>query len=263
MRNTLQPTFLGIGAAKCGTTTLAHHLRRHPEIAFPRSGRKEMHFFDEGDVTTESLRAYRAEFDPGRVSGEITPAYIFDPRCPGLIRDALGPDLKLLVLLRDPVDRAWSHYWHAVREWYKPEYRPRGYPVEDLSFEEAIEAEPARLASGKFHIRHQSYFSKGLYDEQLDRWFERFDRSQFWIGLNEDLALRPREMLNEVSAFLGVRPFGEIPPTRLNSMTPPGAGIPIEARARLVKRYLPSIDRLEVMLARDLGAWKQIDAVVA
>lgn len=253
-----RPDFLGIGAAKCGTTTLARHLRDHPDVRFPKCGRKELHFFDEAEITPETVGSYRDEFDSERVSGEFTPAYIFDPKCPGLVERALGTDLKLIAILRDPVDRAWSHYWHAVKEWHKPEYRPRGYPVEDLSFEDAIEAEPARLASGEFHIRHQSYFSKGLYDEQLDRWFALFDRTKFLVVLNDDLVADPLATLNHIASFLGVRPFEPFESeVRLNSMSE--GSVPLETRAKLIEQYRPSIERLESMLDRDLSAWKRVD----
>ena len=127
-------TFLGIGAAKSGTTTLASLISEHPEISFPRSGQKELHFFDEEPVNPETLQKYFDSFDTNRAIGEFTPSYMFDTKCRDLIYDTLGEDIKFVVILRNPVDRAYSHYCNAVKLWGSPEYRKRGYPGESLSF---------------------------------------------------------------------------------------------------------------------------------
>ncbi|MEL7471700.1 MAG: sulfotransferase domain-containing protein [Planctomycetota bacterium] len=250
------PTFLGLGAAKCGTTTLSKLLAEHPEVAFPKCGLKELHYFDETPVNEATLATYRAEFTPGRVTGEWTPSYLLGPSCPTLIADHLGTDLRLLVMLRDPCDRAWSHYWHAVKNWSRPGYRERGYPEETLSFEDALAAEPQRLASGAYHIRHQSYFSKGLYAEQLERYVDRFGRDRIWVGLLEDLRARPRDVIQSCCHFLQIdpAPLHLKPVVRLNAQSEDT--MPAETRDRLAERYRPSIDRLERRLGIGLDAWK-------
>ena len=260
---TLPPNFLGIGAAKCGTTSLAAHLQLHPQIASPGGGQKELHFFDEQHVDAASVAAYRARFERpdrphARAWGEFTPSYLFDPKCPGLVRRWLGPELRLVVILRDPVDRAWSHYCHAVRTWGDPVYRERGYPVEDMEFLEAIEAEPTRLASGAFHIRHQSYFSKGLYAEQLERWLEQYPREQIHVLLLEDLMRDCAGSLAQVCSFLGVDPERIVArggSLRLKSM----GSCPAEARRILVERYRDDLMRLESLLGRDLSHWSRVE----
>jgi len=260
------PTFLGIGAAKCGTTTLASYLQRHPQIALPGSGRKELHFFDEQYVDAVSVDAYRAMFKrpdktEARAWGEFTPSYLYDPKCPGLIRRWLGPDLRLLVILRDPVDRAWSHYCHAVRTWGEPVYRERGYPIENLEFLEAIEAEPARLAKGEFHIRHQSYYSKGLYAEQLERWMEQYAHEQIHVLLLDDLVRNCAQTLEHVYSFLGVDPtLMEVPSASLRLNSKSIGCCPAEARRVLAPRYRDDVERLEALLGRDLSHWRRVDA---
>lgn len=159
-------------------------------------------------------------------------------------------------MLRDPVDRAWSHYCHAVKHWGDPKYRTLGYPEETLRFEDAIEAEPERLRSGEFHNRHQSYFTKGLYADQLAWYLERFAREQMHVLLLEDMADDSERALAGVCRFLGVAERAGL--CQVGRMNAASRGTcPPEVRARLVRRYLPSIERLEVMLGRDLGAWKR------
>jgi len=104
-----RPNFLGIGAAKAGTTTLARQLSGHPEISFSRKG-KELHFFDEQPITPESVAHYFSLFPSNIAVGEFTPSYLFDPKCRDQIRDVLGTETRFIAILRNPVDRAYSHY---------------------------------------------------------------------------------------------------------------------------------------------------------
>jgi hypothetical protein len=218
---TARPNFLGIGAAKSGTTTLAALMRLHPEISFPAGGRKELHFFDEKEITPRSISMYFDNFKPNTAVGEFTPAYIFVPKCRDLILKTLGIDTRFIIILRNPVDRAYSHYCHARKHWHQEKYRKLGYPVETLSFEQALEAEADRLKSGEFHIRHQSYFSKGLYADQLEFYYQRFNRENFFICLLEDLVQDPASLLAGIFTFLGVDPEFTIEniDIRLNSQT--------------------------------------------
>jgi|SRR5690242_3518862 len=121
------PHFLIIGAQRCGTTSLFEYLARHPDVAPPSA--KELHFFDseyhKGDAW------YRERFPSlrnGFITGEATPYYIFHPHTPTRVRD-WNSKVKLIVLLRNPVDRAYSHYHHEVR-----------LGTESLDFETALVA---------------------------------------------------------------------------------------------------------------------------
>ena len=109
-----RPNFLGIGAARCGTTTLARLLAEHPQVSFPRSERKELHFFDEQDVNKRNMEEYFKRFDANVAVGEFTPSYLFDPKCRDLIFETIGADIKFIVILRNPVERAYSHYCAAI-----------------------------------------------------------------------------------------------------------------------------------------------------
>ncbi|MDY6906221.1 MAG: sulfotransferase [Thermodesulfobacteriota bacterium] len=250
----VQPTFLGIGAAKCGTTAIAGHLSEHPEVSMP--SKKEMHYFDEQPFNTESLTTYLKCFSPNKAVGEFTPSYLFMKTCRDRIHEALSPGLKFVVILRDPVKRAYSHYCHAIRNWRDPFYRKLGYPVENLLFEEAIGAEPERLQSGKYHIRHLSYFSKGLYADQLEWYFQKFSKKQFFIGLLEDFVQNPQDFMKALCRFLDVDdtyPFKHLDRV-VNAQT--SGAIPVHVKTNLYHRYRPSIEVLETILNRDLSIWK-------
>jgi hypothetical protein len=106
------PNLLGLGCAKCGTTSLASILSAHPDISCPR---KEMHFFDQGVVTRDSFQTYISQYKPTRWRLDFTPSYIMDRNARFLIREWLGTDLRFIVILRNPVLRAYSHYCHAKK----------------------------------------------------------------------------------------------------------------------------------------------------
>jgi hypothetical protein len=137
------------------------------------------------------------------ITGEASPYYLFHPHVPARVR-ALLPDVRLLVLLRNPVERAYSHYHHEVI---------RGY--ETLSFEEAVAQEEERLAGEEtkmhldpryYSLSHQrySYLARGLYLEQLERWMRHFPREQFLILQSEILYRDSEACLRAVCEFLGL-----------------------------------------------------------
>lgn len=252
----MKPNFLGIGAAKSGTTTIARVLNRHPEIFM--SIPKELHFFDadEFDESEDSLNEYFNNFEENLIVGEFTPSYMFVPDASVRIKEHLGTDIKFLAILRNPTYRAYSHYCHAVKNWKGEEYARRGYPVEDLSFREAIEQEPERLASGIYHIRHQSYYSKGLYAVQLKRYYDIFHDENIKVVLLEDYIADPELVLKEIYNFLKVD-FGLAPPLnniKLNSQS--DGNLSDSDRRWLGRRFLDSINELEVLLGRNLDVWK-------
>jgi lipopolysaccharide transport system ATP-binding protein len=204
------PTFLLIGAQRSGTTSLFHDLTRHPHVKGSRV--KEVHFFDH--EYQRGLDWYRTFFPPvgGRrggvdvVVGEATPYYLFHPAVPQRVAET-APDIRLLVILRDPVDRAYSHYRKSVAR-----------RIERLSFEDALATEEGRLAGEErrllsepgyrsFQHRHHSYVARGLYAEQLERWLLHFSREQLLILRAEDFFARPRDTYARTLDFLGIAPF--------------------------------------------------------
>lgn len=247
--------FLGIGAAKAGTTSMAKLLDQHPEIQI--SHPKELHFFDDDpSLGKKSLQWYLSQFQPGKVSGEITPSYLLMPNAAQNIHDVLGKDIKFLVNLRNPVDRAFSHYCHAVNNWHHEQYRAMNYPVEELSFMDALDQESDRLNSGDYHIRHLSYFTKGLYADQLKRYFRYFEPEQFHFVILEKFEINPMSEIQKVSDFLEVSPSYEFQGLTTRHNTQTRSSLDRNVRSDLLRRYEASISELEDLLHLDLWLWR-------
>jgi len=199
------PDFLVIGVMKGGTTSFFNYLARHTQVNPPF--RKEIKFFDIHYL--QGLGWYRAHFPtrfkmkPGMLTGEATPYYIFHPSAPDRIAKIL-PDVRLITLLRNPVDRAYSHYNHMARVGREP-----------LPFEDAIAHEAERLAGEEekiiadphystFKHLHYSYLARGRYIEQLQKWFAVFPRRQMLILPSEELYTSPATAYRKAIEFLGL-----------------------------------------------------------
>lgn len=194
------PDFLILGAQKAGTTALYAYLRWHPDITGPSF--KEVSFFDRHYAHGE--RWYRAHFPVRRrtLVGEASPSYLFHPQAPERVARML-PNARLIALLRNPAERALSHYQHEVALGREP-----------LSFEDAIDQEDERMG-GELErmLRDPSYFSRawwnftyvarGRYAEQLERWFASFPREQLLVLLTDELAADTAGTYRRVLGFLG------------------------------------------------------------
>jgi hypothetical protein len=182
------PEFLIIGGQRCGTTSLYRYLAGHPSVRAATG--KELQFLSLHHG--RGLRWYRGHFPvrpPGVLCFEASPYYLFDPDVPARAA-ALLPDARFIALLRDPADRAYSHYLHS-----------RAYGVEPLSFAGALDAEPARLATGGHTARRRySYVARGRYAEQLSRWFGAVGRDRVLVVRTEQLDDRYGDILD----FLGL-----------------------------------------------------------
>jgi len=243
------PHVVIIGAQKCGTSSLHNYLTQHPDVIAPL--RKEVHYFDLNYARGEGwYRAHFGRLDEPGLNIDSSPYYLFHPLVPQRLH-ALLPGAKLIVLLRDPVRRAYSHYWHE---------RDKGR--ERLSFEEAIEAEPARidpeaerLASGQLersreHQMH-SYLARGRYAEQLERWLALFPRPQLLVLRFEDFVREPLAGLNAARAFLGLAPVAAARLEPRNARKyPPMAPATAE---RLRAYFTPENRRLEALLGQPMG----------
>jgi len=183
------PHFIIVGAMKSGTSTLAHYLSQHPEIYMPGG---EVHFFyEEGRGNWhKGIQWYENQFQeasPDQVVGEKTPTYSYLPGTEERIHDVL-PNVKLIWIFRDPIDRAYSNYWHAVRS-----------GVEPLSFAEAVRREDERDT-------WKEYVRRSQYAEQVARYLDYFDREQMRFFLFEDLKTDPQTLMEELFHFLDVDP---------------------------------------------------------
>lgn len=232
------PDFLIAGVPKAGTTALHAALVRHPQLFLPAV--KEPKFFltdgppptvgGPGDVQTYQQHLWRqadyeALFDPapaGALRGEATPFYLYDLDSHDRIRK-LVPDVRLILLLRDPVDRAhsnWTHLWNAGLE---PE----------ADFLTACWAEERRKAAGWAHFWH--YTSQGMYGRQVEHLLEVFPREQVLLLRYRDLKDAPDATLDRVCTFLGVRTgvLREIPKENVNRHVVDDTGVNGVLRALL------------------------------
>jgi Sulfotransferase domain len=259
------PDFLIIGAKRGGTTSLWNFIVRHPHVVPPFPSRERIKgtaFFEKN--FHRGVHWYRSHFPTalyrmargiGRarpVAGEASPYYLFHPHAPARAARVV-PEAKLVVILRNPVDRAYSHYRERVR-----------HGAEWLTFEEAIDQEAGRLTGEvermledqryvSFPHEHLSYVLQGRYVEMLERWLAVFPREQFLILTNEDLDRNPRDVLGRLFSFLGV-PRWE-PPDLQRYNYHPGEAMGGEIRERLVREFEPYNARLEALLGWNLSTW--------
>ena len=265
----LRPTFLIIGAQKAGTTSLHRYLSENPAVflASPKEVRYFHKNYERGD------RWYRAQF-PLRVQsrirerrigvrpviGEASPIYLFDPRAPGRVH-AFDPGMKLIAIVRDPVDRAYSHYHMQLR-----------WGFEKVSFEQALDREEMELDAELALVSDEppiypdlvnrlSYVARGRYTEQLERWLALFPREQLLVLLSEELLTDTPATMQRVTSFLGIPHL----PATTYPLLGGGGGLgeyePMDpaTRDRLARIFEPHNRRLEELLGREL-AWTRAPA---
>jgi hypothetical protein len=269
------PDLLIAGAQKSGTTALYAWLGEHPEVFMSRP--KEVHYFDQH--YEEGAQWYQQHFkDAGssQMAGEATPSYFyFEEAARRMARDV--PAAKLIVLLRDPVNRAYSHYHHSLSR-----------NEECLPFHEALMAEPERLSQGDLVARARySYVDRGRYASQVRRLLSLYPRQSIHFDLFENLRDSPSQTYQRAVDFLGLDP-AFVPPSlgmkanrylgrrlrRVRRMLPkrlplkgqigklqrvPVRGYPAmdpAARDYLVELFADERDELASLIGCDLGAWQ-------
>lgn len=189
-----KPDFFLVGAAKSGTSSLYNYLVQHPSVFM--SEPKEPHFFSEWRPPMEEVKGigeYLGLFEgvPDDIrAGDASTSYLYSPSAARKIKD-FRPNAKIIVVLRDPVSRAYSQYWNQVQE-----------GVEPLSFEEALKAEPERIERDWWFGFH--YFEAGRYADQVARYLDLFDRESVRIYLFEDLTWNAESVCHDAFSFLGV-----------------------------------------------------------
>jgi Sulfotransferase domain len=213
------PDFLIIGAEKAGTTFLYWQLCKHPYVE--RAAEKELHYFDSGKWFNRDVGWYRSQFPPPAwrdgqkiISGEASPYYLIHPTSPRRASRTI-PNVMLIALLRNPVDRAYSAYCHKVSSGEEP-----------LSFEEALAEEENRTAGElekmlsdenyySRNLRVHAYRSRGIYVDQIRRWHKYFAADQLLVLRSEDLFADPIATLGVVHEFLELPKFD----TKITSLT--------------------------------------------
>lgn len=298
------PNFFILGAAKSGTTSLYSYLRQHPDVFMPDV--KEPRYMayaddpppmngpgdeDSNDEAVFTREAYEALFTPAgdeAAVGEASPNYLYSEPAPSRIH-RMAPDAQLFAILRNPVERAYSHYLHLLRSGREPLD----------SFAAALDAEPRRRNEGWEWSWH--YQAMGFYGQQLQRYLDQFPREQITIYLFEDFTDAPLEVTTDIFRRLGVNPTFE-PDTTLRRRT---TGVPRsnrfqqflynpdnplrrlsryvlpesvrdrwltrlknanlrkpplsdEVRARLVDTYREDVQTLQSLIDRDLTHWLSV-----
>jgi len=188
------PDFLVVGGMKAGTTTLKHYLRQHPDIFMAPT---EVHFFDNEANYVEGVEWYGAQFreaHPSQLCGEKTPSYGYSEVCARRIEETL-PRFKLVWIFRDPVERTYSNYWHAVNS-----------AEEQRSFAEAVERE---LAGEDLPV-HRRYVWRSVYADHVGTYLKYFHRESMAFLILEELNADPDRHMERLHRFLGVR--HQLPP---------------------------------------------------
>ncbi len=187
------PNFIIAGAEKSGTSSLSFYLSEHPDIYVPAV--KEQHFFDKKENYKKGLDWYQKQFDGWngeKAAGECTPFYMYDEECPLKIIKGF-PEIKIIFILRNPVDRAYSNYWHQVQG-----------GKELHCFETALKIEKKRIKKSRYHNFTYSYIQKGFYSVQIERFLKFFKADQILILKFEELKNNPQKVMNKMYSFLGV-----------------------------------------------------------
>lgn len=249
------PNFIIIGAVRCGTTSLYYNLCEHPSIL--AASYDELGFFDSNFHL--GLYWYRSMFptvihkkyieckNNFCITGEDTPFYFWNPLAAKRILRIL-PTVKLIAILRNPVDRAYSNYHIGLK-----------YGNEQLSFEDAIDWEIKKLKENlhdqekriaKFNYP-RSYLIKGLYAEQLRIWFKLFPQEQILVISTEEMVNNPQQALSEVFQFLNLPKYYLKNPQRRKVENYPK--MKLETRKLLLDFFTPYNKELFSLLGKDFG----------
>lgn len=259
----IRPSFLVVGAQRSGTTSLHRTLKQHPAI-LGASHKKGVHYFDvnyprgddwyQGHFPLRST-AERIERRTGMqvVAGESTPYYMFHPLAPERIAADL-PGVRVIVMLRDPVERAYSAYTHERSRGFEPEEFERALDLEESRLDgevERIVAEPGYVSR---HHQHNAYVARGRYVEQLERVERALGRDRMHVVDAGDFFTDPDRVYRETVEFLGLPPWPGVRHEVHNAR--PRDGLDDDVRRRLTAYFEPYDERLAAWLGRT-PSWRR------
>lgn len=248
------PNFLIIGAARCGTTNFASYLRVQPDV-FLAAKRPEPHYFLKDWEYEKGLSYYSERFFPSvqgeKAIGEASASYICHAHVAKRIDRDL-PGVRLIAMLRNPIPRAYSGYWHTSRNGF-----------EKLSFLDALKAEPARAAEANElvarTIRTFAYLERGQYARQLRDYLQVFPRERLHVILFDDFVADPQQVTCDTLRFLALDADRYVEPGEqdldVNHSTPGHQPMSEEAFQFLRNEYRDEVHHLSELLGRDLTYW--------
>lgn len=241
-----------VGAQRSGSTYLYHILDEHPEIAMSRPVRPEPKFFLSDHLYAKGRAFYEGTYFGGhsariRYLGEKSTSYIESEAVANRIHQ-FYPNARILMILRDPVIRAYSNYRFSV-----------AHQLEDMTFEDALKAEPARLAEASFStsVNPYAYCKRGHYINYIEAYLKFFDRGQLEILIFEEFVCKP-ESVQRLYRWLGVdehfkpRSLGKV----YNPSIQKEQGHSGASRS-LAHEYRESLERLENLLGNKVETWRQ------
>jgi sulfotransferase family protein len=259
----MEPDFLIVGGQRCGTTSLFRYLATHPAVV-PPLFQKGIHFFDLH--YGRGLRWYRGQFPvrsiadrrvapaaPRAATGEASPYYVFHPLAAERIARDL-PAVRLIVLLRDPVERAFSAHKQESGRGFETEPFERALDLEESRLEgevERIHADPSYVS---FSHQHHAYLARGRYAEQLERLFGLFGRERVLVLESADLSATPEPLWERVLGFLDLPP--RRPPAFERHNARPSAPLSDRLQRRLDAYFAPHDEQLAALLG-EVPTWRR------
>ena len=254
----LLPSFIMIGVQRGGTTSLFRTLREHPQAMRARF-RKGVNYFDlnyyrgmrwyQGQFPVAEIARRRTARDGGPVAFEASGYYLYHPFALERLAHDL-PATKLVVMLRDPVERAFSAHKHEYARGFEHESFERALELEDERLAGEIERMRANIRYESLSHRHHSYRHRGHYAEQLERAFSFFPREQVYVVDSEAYFDQPAREYRQLLAFLGLHPHQPARFRQVNSR--PSGPMPAKTRQMLEEYYAPHNERLAKLLGRPL-----------
>jgi len=259
----MTPDFLVVGGQRCGTTSIFKSLAEHPQLQRPPVEKGVDYFtlhYDQdlqwyrGHFPLTAVARTRASRSGGPVAFEACTYYLFHPFALDRIAKDL-PDVKLVAMLRDPVERAFSAYKHEFARGFEtePDFL-RALELEDERLEGEYERMRGDVTYESFSHRHHAYRRRGQYAEQIERAFSLFPREQLHVLDSESFFADPRGVFSELQEFLGLRLF--VPDRFDQHNARPSSPMPSDAHALLEEHYAPHDEKLEALLGRSVG-WRR------
>jgi hypothetical protein len=233
------PDFVIIGAQKSGTTSLFYNLNKHPHIKMVCSNPKtnEMHFFNNEDTWAKGIDWYKGHFNhPNCLQGEKTPEYFTDHVCHKRMASYI-PKARLILLLRNPVDRAFSQ-WNHFNQIYTVSKK---WGWEKTDFENSIE-------------RNKSVLLRGIYIQHIRHLLNYYVHDMIYIGVAERIQKNPQYEFNAICLFLGVKPINiEYDSRHVRDYSQP---MKSETRKKLLEFYRPYNEELYDFLGYRISEWE-------